>query len=163
MSEKNLPQHAAPAQNAELARHAGVELSGVRDSMAHAAPVGLEHADRIAIEGLEVFANHGVYPEENALGQKFVVSLTLFADLSAAGQSDDLAASIDYGAVCHKVDAYLRGRTFKLIEAAAEGCAHLLLGEYPQLLGVRVKLEKPWAPVGLPLASVGVEIERQRA
>ena len=28
--------------------------------------------DEIRIEDLEVFANHGVFPEENTLGQKFV-------------------------------------------------------------------------------------------
>ena len=122
----------------------------------------LRHADRITVEGLEVFANHGVYPEENALGQKFIVSLVLYADLRAAGEHDNLDASIDYGSVCHDVDGYLREHTFKLIEAAAEGTAQMLLRRYPSLLGVRIKLDKPWAPVGLPLASCGVEIERVR-
>ena len=153
----------------------------------------LRHADRITVEGLEVFANHGVYPEENALGQrfhvlldtycpnnralsqrlkqppienalgqKFIVSLVLYADLRAAGEHDNLNASIDYGSVCHDVVGYLREHTFKLIEAAAEGVAQMLLRRYPLLLGVRVKLDKPWAPVGLPLASCGVEIERVR-
>ena len=103
-----------------------------------------------------------MYPEENALGQKFIVSLVLYADLRAAGEHDSLDASIDYGSVCHDVDGYLREHTFKLIEAAAEGVAQMLLRRYPSLLGVRVKLDKPWAPVGLPLASCGVEIERVR-
>ena len=57
----------------------------------------------------------------------------------------------------------MRAHTFKLIEAAAEGVAGMLLGLYPSAYGVRVKLEKPWAPVGLPLRSVSVEIERTRA
>lgn len=78
------------------------------------------------------------------------------------GSTDSLDASIDYGSVCHDVDGYLREHTFKLIEAAAEGTAQMLLRRYPLLLGVRVKLDKPWAPVGLPLASCGVEIERVR-
>ena len=56
----------------------------------------------------------------------------------------------------------MREHTFKLIEAAAEGVAQMLLRRYPLLLGVHVKLDKPWAPVGLPLASCGVEIERVR-
>ncbi|MBE6469134.1 MAG: dihydroneopterin aldolase [Coriobacteriaceae bacterium] len=137
-------------------------LPVLRGDTASAADDRPAHADRILITGLEVFANHGVYPAENELGQKFVVSLTLFADLRRAGEADDLEASIDYGAVCHEVDAFLRERTFKLIEAAAEGVASLLLGAHPQLLAVRVRLEKPWAPVGLPLASCAVEIERAR-
>lgn len=34
--------------------------------------------DKITIDKLEVFANHGVYPEENVLGQKFVISVVLY-------------------------------------------------------------------------------------
>ena len=42
--------------------------------------------DEIRIEDLEVFANHGVFPEENTLGQKFVVSAVLFTDTRMAGK-----------------------------------------------------------------------------
>lgn len=50
--------------------------------------------DRIRIQELEVFANHGVFPEENALGQKFVLSAVLYTDTRKAGMTDDLSASI---------------------------------------------------------------------
>ena len=52
--------------------------------------------DKIEIKELEVFANHGVYPEENILGQKFVISATLFTSTRQAGVTDDLSASINY-------------------------------------------------------------------
>ena len=157
MTNKKLPENATKTEGAELARRGRGEISAAT-AVPHVSYDDLRHADRITIDGLEVFANHGVYPEENALGQKFVVSLVLYADLRAAGEHDNLDASIDYGSVCHD----LREHTFKLIEAAAEGVASMLLRRYPLLLGVRVKLDKPWAPVGLPLASCGVEIERVR-
>lgn len=159
--EKQLPEMATPVEGAGLARHEG-GLPARRVGIVRVTPEDLAHADRVLVSGLEVFANHGVYPAENDLGQKFVVSLVLYADLREAGERDDLAASVDYGSVCHDVDAYLRDHTFKLIEAAAEGLAAELLHAYPVLLGVRVKIEKPWAPVGLPLTSCGVEIERTR-
>ena len=162
MSNKKLPENATKTEGAELARRGRGEIS-TATAVPHVSYDDLRHADRITVEGLEVFANHGVYPEENALGQKFIVSLVLYADLRAAGEHDNLDASIDYGSVCHDVDGYLREHTFKLIEAAAEGVASMLLRRYPLLLGVRVKLDKPWAPVGLPLASCGVEIERVRS
>ena len=41
--------------------------------------------DKIEIKELEIFANHGVYPEENVLGQKFVISATLFTHTRQAG------------------------------------------------------------------------------
>ena len=159
--QKHLPENATPVENAELAcRETG--LPATRTALARVTHEDLSRADKIQIDGLEVFANHGVYAEENTLGQKFVVSLTLYADLHAAGVRDDLAASIDYGKVCHEVDEFMREHTFKLIEAAAEGIAAQLLARYGALLGVRVRLEKPWAPVGLPLRTVAVEIERTR-
>lgn len=161
MSAKHLPENATKTEGAELARREA-RVPATRTALARVED-DLAHADRICIEGLEVWANHGVYPEETALGQKFVVSLAIYADTSRAGATDDLAASIDYGAVAHDVDAYLRERTFKLIEAAAEGVAALVLRRYPAALGVRVRLEKPWAPVGLPLTTVAVEIERTRS
>ena len=156
MSNKKLPENATKTEGAELVRRGRGEIS-TATAVPHVSYDDLRHADRITIDGLEVFANHGVYPEENALGQKFIVSLVLYADLRAAGEHDKRHASIDYGSVCHDVE-----HTFKLIEAAAEGVAQMLLRRYPLLLGVRVKLDKPWAPVGLPLASCGVEIERVR-
>ena len=149
MSNKKLPENATKTEGAELARRGRGEIS-TATAVPHVSYDDLRHADRITVEGLEVFANHGVYPEENALGQKFIVSLVLYADLRAAGEHDSLDASIDYGSVCHDVDGYLREHTFKLIEAAAEGVAQMLLRRYPLLLGVRVKLDKPWHPSVFP-------------
>ena len=43
--------------------------------------------DKITIKNLEIFANHGVFPEENVLGQKFVVSAVLYTDIREAGKA----------------------------------------------------------------------------
>ena len=55
--------------------------------------------DTIEIRKLEVFAHHGVFPEETALGQKFLVNARLFTNLRPAGKTDDLTKSIHYGEV----------------------------------------------------------------
>ncbi|MDO4173333.1 MAG: 2-amino-4-hydroxy-6-hydroxymethyldihydropteridine diphosphokinase [Eubacteriales bacterium] len=116
--------------------------------------------DEIHIKGLEVFAHHGVFPEETRLGQKFVVSADLRVDLHQAGISDDLNQSIDYGAVCAEIHTFLTQRTFQLLEAAAEQlCTHLLL-RLPLLESIRLEIEKPWAPIGLPLRTASVSMER---
>lgn len=117
--------------------------------------------DEIRIEELEVFANHGVFPEENVLGQKFLVSAVLYTDTRRAGRTDDLTASIHYGEVCAFIDRYLREHTFKLLERAAESLAEELLLNTQNLRKVRIEIKKPWAPVGLPLKTVSVSIERE--
>lgn len=116
--------------------------------------------DKIHIKNLEVFAKHGVFPEENRLGQKFVVSAELFLDTRRAGMADELEQSVNYGEVGQTITRYLTENTWKLIEAAAEHLAEKLLMEYPLLRGVHLEIKKPWAPVGLPLETVSVEIER---
>lgn len=160
MDMKHLPENIVDDRGALACREAG--LPATRTQLARIEPDQLRSLDKISIEGLEVFANHGVFPEENKLGQKFVVSITLYVDTHRAGETDDLSASIHYGEAAHAVDSFMRAHTFKLIEAAAEGVAAMLLDRYPSAYGVCVKLEKPWAPVGLPLRSVSVEIERTR-
>lgn len=162
MTQKHLPEDTSRGEETTLAQRSGAGLPAARRALAKLEPGQLEHADKIIISGLEVFANHGVYPEETTLGQKFIVSATLFASLRRAGETDDLGESIHYGEVCHEIDAYLRSHTFKLIEAAAEHLTDELLHKHPELLAVRLTIEKPWAPIGLPLKSVGVEIERTR-
>lgn len=118
-------------------------------------------ADKIKIQNLEVFANHGVFPEENVLGQKFVVSVVLYTDTRKAGQTDELTASIHYGEVSAFIDRYLKEHTFQLLERVAESLAEELLLQTKGLQKIRLEIKKPWAPVGLPLETVSVEIERE--
>lgn len=130
--------------------------------------------DIIHIKNLEVFANHGVFEEENRLGQKFVVNADLYTDFTdAVGQlvyadgsghaeytSENLDASIDYGVAAAKITAFLMNDTYELIETAASRLAEYLLLDIPNLQKVHIELKKPWAPVKLPLETVSVELTR---
>lgn len=116
--------------------------------------------DKIHIKNLEVFARHGVFPEENALGQKFVVSAVLYTSTREAGRTDDLAKSIHYGEVSRFITEFMEQNTFQLLETAAERLAEELLLNTERLEKIRLEIKKPWAPVGLPLETVSVEIER---
>ncbi len=55
------------------------------------------------IKNLEDFPNHGVFPEENVLGQKFVISATLYTSTRKAVLTDELTASIHYGEVSQMI------------------------------------------------------------
>lgn len=116
--------------------------------------------DKIYIKNLEVFANHGVFPEETALGQKFLLSAVLYTDTRKAGLTDDLSASIHYGEVSMMMKNFAEQHTFKLLESLAEGLALKMLTEVPNLHQVKLEIQKPWAPVKLPLETVSVEITR---
>ena len=116
--------------------------------------------DKIKIKDLEIFANHGVFPEENVLGQKFVVSAELYTDTRRAGRTDDLTESIHYGQVSAFIDMWLKKHTYKLLESAAENLAEELLLKYPGLKAIRLEIKKPWAPIGLDVDTVMVSIKR---
>lgn len=117
--------------------------------------------DKIHIKNLEVFAKHGVFPEENVLGQKFVISAILYTSTRQAGLTDDLTKSIHYGEVSHMMKRFLEEHTFQLLETVTERLAQEMLLTIPGLFKVTLELKKPWAPVGLPLETVSVEITRQ--
>ncbi len=116
--------------------------------------------DHIILKGLEIFAYHGVYPEEQKNGQKFYINAALCLDTRKAGQSDDLAFSVHYGEVCHFIDRFMKEHTFCLLETVAERMSEALLLAFPLLESVRLEICKPDAPIGLPFSSVSVEIER---
>ncbi len=118
-------------------------------------------SDQIRIKNLEVFANHGVYPEENKLGQKFLINAICSLSTRNAGLKDDLTKSVHYGEVAHFISTYMKEHTFQLIEAVAEQMARGLLLQFPLLQRITLEVVKPWAPVGLPLEAVSVQIVRE--
>jgi dihydroneopterin aldolase/2-amino-4-hydroxy-6-hydroxymethyldihydropteridine diphosphokinase len=118
--------------------------------------------DRINIKNLEIFARHGVLPEERIVGQKFLISAVFYMDLRSTGMTDDLAKTLDYAELCCAIKAFAEDNTFCLIETVAERLAEKLLIENPSLQKICLEVKKPWAPVAVPLETVSVEIERAR-
>lgn len=119
--------------------------------------------DTILIKGFEVFANHGVLPEENTLGQKFVVDAKLSLSVSEAAEKDELEKTVNYAAVCDDIQRFLQQNTFKLIETAADRLARFLLVKYKPIDNISLCIKKPWAPVRHSLEYLGVSVERGRA
>lgn len=117
--------------------------------------------DKLFIEGMSFFARHGVLPAEREVGQRFLVDVTLFLDLSPAGSADDLERTVDYLAVYRKVEEIVCGRSFKLLETLAEVLAAAIIDAFP-VTRVAVRVKKPGAPLPGCFETVGVEIARGR-
>ena len=116
--------------------------------------------DEIRITDLTVFANHGVYEEEAVLGQKFLISAVMEADIRKPGLTDSLDNTINYGEVSQEITRFLTKNRFQLIEACAEQLAEHLLFTCPLIRRITLEIKKPWAPVHLPLDTVSVKITR---
>ena len=102
----------------------------------------MEH-DSITLEGMVFFGFHGTRPEERTLGQPFVVDVTVQLDLRAAGEGDDLTASVDYSAIHRAARAIVEGPPLQLTEAVAERIAAAVLAEHPPVQAVQVRVRKP--------------------
>lgn len=116
-------------------------------------------SDRIELRGIEVYARHGVLEEEQARSQVFRIDLTVFADLAAAGQSDDLADTIDYRGLADQVKESVGGESYKLIERVAHRVAESILVD-PKANRVVVTIHKPEAELGAVLDDVSVTVDR---
>ena len=117
--------------------------------------------DSILIRRLEVYAYHGVNPEENTLGQRFYVTAELFFDTAEAAENDELEKSVNYAKVCRDIVEYMQGRPYKLIETEANNIARMLLMKYPRICEIAIELEKPDAPVRYSFGTVSVRIKRR--
>lgn len=118
--------------------------------------------DKVKLNGLMFYGYHGLFPEENKLGQRFTVDLELLTDLKPSGRSDDMNDSIDYGEAYQVVQKVVEGEARNLVEAVADEVAHSLFEAFEKLDAVKVYIDKPGPPIPGYYQSVGIEIYRER-
>jgi dihydroneopterin aldolase len=119
--------------------------------------------DRIELRGLQVLARVGVLPFEQSQDQPVEIDVDLVADLRAAGASDDLVDTIDYGAVCAAIEEdAVRAAPVALLERLAARVAEVALGLDDRITAVDVVVRKLRPPVAQHLATSGVRLHRER-
>ena len=115
--------------------------------------------DRIFISDLLIRGVIGISEKEREQPQDILVNITIFADITRAGTTDDVNDSVNYRTVAKKVLAHTETIKRYTVEALAADIAALVLAELG-VLGVQVRVEKPGA-VRFS-RSVGVEITRMK-
>jgi len=117
--------------------------------------------DLIELRGLRVLGVHGALAEEQNRAQPFEIDLDVEADLAVAGTSDQLADTVDYGAVAAAASAVVADERFRLLERLAERVAAQVAAVDPRIRAVTVAVRKLRPPVPVDLASAGVRITRR--
>lgn len=113
--------------------------------------------DRILIEALTVDTVIGVYDWERTITQSLSLDLSLATDIRPAAATDDLRLTLDYAAICQRIQQFADEHHFALVETFAERLAECLRNEF-SISWLRLTLRKPGA---VPKASsVGLEIIR---
>ena len=118
-------------------------------------------ADRIELRGLKVRGNHGVFDHERVDGQDFYIDVVLWVDLRAAGESDDLADTVDYGALAQQVSGIVGGEPRNLIEKVGAEVAESIMTD-ERIGACEVTVHKPSAPIPLTFDDVAVVTRRSR-
>jgi dihydroneopterin aldolase len=118
--------------------------------------------DRITLTGLRVFGRHGVFAFERADGQDFVIDATLELDTDRAATTDELADTVDYGALAQRLADVVGGEPVNLLETLAARLADACLAD-ARVAAATVTVHKPQAPIPLAFADVAVTIRRERA
>lgn len=117
--------------------------------------------DKIIIKGIEVFAFHGAFPEENLLGQRFTINIEMYKNIRKACQEDSLEDTVHYGFVHDDIVNLTKNKKFKLLEKLAEEIAKLVITKY-DVQKIIVNIEKPNAPINGIFKYVAVEITREK-
>ena len=115
--------------------------------------------DRIRIARIRELGTHGVLPEEKVRPQPFEVDVELLVDTAAAGRSDALSDTVDYGAVCEAVSRVVKSEQYELLERLAARIAEVCRTD-PRVTGVVVEVRKMHPPVRALVGHVGVRVER---
>lgn len=115
--------------------------------------------DKIILSGMQFYGRHGVFAEEKAMGQKFIIDVELNLDLHKAGTTDNIAHTPNYADIYAVVKNITTEKSFNLIEALAESIAHEVLSSY-RVEQVVVRVYKPHAPISGIFEYVGCEIVR---
>ena len=119
----------------------------------------LSNSDCIQLRGLRVVCIVGVLPEERERPQPLELDIDIYADLSAAGKSDELDDTLDYGSMATTVEEICLGVKAQLLERLAELVAGRLL-ELDGVVAVEVTVKKIRPPVPSDLHFSAVRVTR---
>ena len=119
------------------------------------------NSDCIQLRGLRVVCVVGVLPEERERAQPLELDIDIYADLSAAGNSDDLQDTVDYGSVAQTIEEICLGAKVQLLERLAQLVAERLL-ELDGVSTVEVTVKKIRPPVPSDLNFSAVRVTRHR-
>ncbi len=119
--------------------------------------------DAIELRGLRLSGIVGVLPQERDEPQPLELDLDIVLDVGPAGASDDLADTVDYGALCDAAERVVTTTSYALLERLATHVADELLATDERIDAVTVWVRKLRPPVAQQLATSGVRITRARA
>jgi len=113
--------------------------------------------NKIILEGLRIYAYHGVIEQERKVGAYFLIDLEVETNFSYAMQSDVLSGTINYADLYDIVKREM-AEPSRLIEQVAGRIAKAILVEHSSVQSIRLKIIKENPPIGADCRGAGIEI-----
>lgn len=118
--------------------------------------------DRIILNDLGFYGYHGLYAEEEKLGQRFFIDLQCGVDLAAPANSDAIGHIVSYADIYEVARQAFETKRVRLIEALAQNIVNALFDAFPDIGWIIVRVRKPEAPIAMVRGEAAVELHRVR-
>jgi dihydroneopterin aldolase len=117
---------------------------------------------KILLEGMQFYAYHGHFAEEQKVGTKFELSLSIEVDIERASQTDNLDDTLNYLSVYQLIKEEMEINSH-LIEHVAKRICKKLLSVFPQIENIELKLSKLNPPLGGQVERVSILLQERRS
>lgn len=115
----------------------------------------------ILLKEIRCYAYHGVAPQENLIGNEYIIDLKLKVDISKAAQTDEVADTVNYAEV-HQVIMAEMAVPSKLLEHVGGRIIEKLFQQFPALEEIELHLSKRNPPMGADVESAGIVLHCSR-
>lgn len=116
----------------------------------------------IYVNNIEVYAYHGVLIEEQTLGQKFIFDVECILDFKKAMISDNLLDSVSYANISDLIVKVATNNKYNLLERLSFEVMKEIFINYEQVIFIKLKINKPSAPISYTFSECGVVVEASR-
>ena len=118
-------------------------------------------AMKITLHEMRFYAYHGVFPQEQRVGNQFVVELTFWADVAGSVRSDELEETISYADVYEVVKAEMAIPS-RLLEHVVGRISERLFSTFPRMQRLTLTLSKCKPPFPGEVQSAAFILEASR-
>jgi dihydroneopterin aldolase len=116
---------------------------------------------QLILENIQFHAFHGVFTEENKIGNTFIITITLDIDLQKASETDDLNDTINYQHIYDEVKAQMQIQS-KLIEHVTGRILRAIMSKFAQVSKAEIRLKKINPPLGGQVESATIVMSQTR-
>ncbi|SMO47800.1 dihydroneopterin aldolase [Solitalea koreensis] len=114
--------------------------------------------NKISLNGLEVFAQHGFYVEEQLIGGKFVIDIEVETDFADAAKTDQITGTVNYEHLFEIVTTEMRVPS-KLLEHVAQRIIDRVIALTVKINKVSLIIKKINPPFAAKIANSSITIE----